>query len=104
LDGRTDIANSYYYMNGPGLWTNLYVNGVKKSLANLSDTTVFPRNQWLHIYMELPTLSSGVLYFGNRYSFEESFTGRLAAIQFYNRRLEPFEIQQNYDAMRGRYS
>ena len=81
-----------------------YVNGVKKSLVNLSDTTVFPRNQWLHIYMELPTLSSGILYFGNRYSFDEPLAGRLATIQFYDRQLLPFEIQQNYDAMRGRYS
>ena len=27
-----------------------------------------------------------------------------AYVNFYNRVLEPFEIQQNYDAMRGRYS
>ena len=104
LDGRTDIANSYYYMNGPGVWTNLYVNGNKKPVADLSNTTVFPRNTWLHIYMELPSSSSGILYFGNRYSFDEPLAGRLATIQFYDRQLLPFEIQQNYDAMRGRYS
>lgn len=63
LDGRNDIANSYYYMNGPGVWTNLYINGNKKTAVNLSDTTIFPRNTWLHIYMELPSLSTGVLYF-----------------------------------------
>ena len=104
LDGRTDIANSYYYINGPGVWTNLYVNGNKKPVADLSNTTVFPRNTWLHIYMELPSSSSGILYFGNRYSFDEPLAGRLATIQFYDRQLLPFEIQQNYDAMRGRYS
>ena len=104
LDGRTDIANSYYYINGPGVWTNLYINGSKKSVVNLSDTTVFTRNTWLHIYMELPSLSSGTLYFGNRYSFDEPFTGRLAAIQFYNKTLSQSEIIQNYDAFRGRFS
>ena len=30
--------------------------------------------------------------------------GNYASAKFYNRALESFEIQQNYDAMRGRYS
>jgi hypothetical protein len=103
LDGRNDIAGSYYYAPDGGGYTNLYVNGVKKTVVGLSNNTVFPRDQWLHIYLELPSLSTGSMYFGNRFSFNEPLSGRLSAIQFYNRSLSPAEIKQNYQALRGRY-
>ena len=103
LDGRNDIAGSYYYAPDGGGYTNLYVNGVKKTVVGLSNNTVFPRDQWLHIYLELPSLSTGAMYFGNRFSFNEPLSGRLSAIQFYNRSLSPAEIKQNYEALRGRY-
>ena len=103
LDGRNDIAGSYYYAPDGGGYTNLYVNGVKKTVVGLSNNTVFPRDQWLHIYLELPSLSTGTMYFGNRFSFNEPLSGRLSAIQFYNRSLSPAEIKQNYQALRGRY-
>jgi hypothetical protein len=103
LDGRNDIAGSYYYAPDGGGYTNLYVNGVKKTVVGLSNNTVFPRDQWLHIYLELPSLSTGAMYFGNRFSFNEPLSGRLSAIQFYNRSLSPAEIKQNYQALRGRY-
>ena len=104
FDGRTGI-NAYIWYGGAGGLNKLYVNGVKRDPNSASNnTTVFPRNQWLHVYCELTNNGTGEIFYGNRYTFNEPFTGRLAAIQFYNRALEPFEIQQNYDAMRGRYS
>ena len=104
FDGRTGI-NAYILYYGSGGVDKLFVNGVKKDPnSGSNNSTVFPRNQWLHVYCELTTSATGEISFGNRYTYNEPFTGRLAAIQFYNRPLEPFEIQQNYDAMRGRYS
>ncbi len=104
FDGRTGI-NAYILYYGSGGVDKLYVNGVKKDPnSGSNNSTVFPRNQWLHVYCELTNNGTGEIFFGNRYTFNEPFTGRLAAIQFYNRALEPFEIQQNYDAMRGRYN
>ena len=104
FDGRNGI-NAYIWYGGAGGLSKLYVNGIKRDPNSASNnTTVFPRNQWLHIYCELTSNGTGEISYGNRFSYNEPFTGRLAAIQFYNRVLEPFEIQQNYDAMRGRYS
>jgi hypothetical protein len=103
IDCRPSFTN-YFYVTNSGFFTKLYVNGVKSSLVGLDNTTVFPRNQWLHVYCELPANNTGSIFFGNRFSFDEPITGRLAYVNFYNRVLEPFEIQQNYDAMRGRYS
>ncbi len=105
LDGRTDFNAYVVYYDGSGGFSKLYVNGVKKDPgAGSNNTNVFPKNTWLHVYYELTNSGTGVMYFGNRYSFNEPITGRYSAFQFYNRALEPFEIQQNYDAMRGRYS
>ena len=103
IDCRPSFTN-YFYVTNSGFFTKLYVNGVKSPLVGLDNTTVFPRNQWLHVYCELPANNTGSIFFGNRFSFDEPITGRLAYVQFYNRALESFEIQQNYDAMRGRYS
>ena len=103
IDCRPSFTN-YFYVTNSGFFTKLYVNGVKSPLVGLDNTTVFPRNQWLHVYCELPANNTGSIFFGNRFSFDEPITGRLAYVNFYNRVLEPFEIQQNYDAMRGRYS
>ena len=104
FDGRNGI-NAYILYGGAAGLNKLYINGVKKDPSSSSNnTSVFPRNQWLHVYCELTTVGTGEISFGNRFSYNEPFTGRLAAIQFYNRALESFEIQQNYDAMRGRYS
>ena len=103
IDCRPSFTN-YFYGTDSGFFTRLYVNGVKSPLVGLYNSTVFPRNQWLHVYCELPANNTGSIFFGNRFSFDEPITGRLAYVNFYNRVLEPFEIQQNYDAMRGRYS
>jgi hypothetical protein len=103
LDCRPSFSN-YYYSSDGGFFTNLYVNGIGKSVVGLSNTTIFPRNQWLHIYLELPANNTGSIYFGNRFSFNEPLRGRLSNIQFYDRQLSASEIKQNYDAFRGRYS
>lgn len=104
VDLRNGISAYIYYAGAAG-FSKLYVNGVKKDPNSQStNTSVYPRNQWLHVYCELTTSGTTEMSFGNRYTYIQPFTGRLAAIQFYNRPLEQFEIQQNYDAMRGRYS
>lgn len=104
FDGRNGIG-AYLYYGGTGGISALYVNGASKDPSSTSNnTTVFPRNQWLNIYIELSSIGTGAVSFGNRVSFNEPFTGRMSAFQFYNRQLTAAEIKQNYDAFRGRYS
>jgi hypothetical protein len=104
FDGRNGIG-AYLYYAGTGGISALYVNGASKDPSSTSNnTTVFPRNQWLNIYIELSSIGTGAVSFGNRFSFNEPFTGRMSAFQFYNRQLTAAEIKQNYDAFRGRYS
>ena len=104
FDGRDGIG-AYLYYAGTGGISALYVNGASKDPTSTSNnTTVFPRNQWLNIYIELSSIGTGAVSFGNRVSFNEPFTGRMSAFQFYNRQLTAAEIKQNYDAFRGRYS
>ena len=104
FDGRDGIG-AYLYYGGTGGISALYVNGASKDPSSTSNnTTVFPRNQWLNIYIELSSIGTGAVSFGNRVSFNEPFTGRMSAFQFYNRQLTAAEIKQNYDAFRGRYS
>lgn len=96
--------NAYIYYGGASGFSKLYVNGVSRDPGSTSNnTTVYPRNQWIHIYCELTTTGTGEIFFGNRYSFNEPFTGRLSSIQFYNRSLSLSEVRQNYQALRGRY-
>jgi len=103
LDLRAAI-NAYIYYGGAAGFSKLYVDGISRDPGSTSNnTTVYPRNQWLHIYCELSTTGTGEIFFGNRFSFNEPFTGRLSSIQFYNRSLSLSEIRQNFNALRGRY-
>ena len=70
----------------------MYVNG---SLFSTVSTAVIPNNIYGGIYVgkRWDTSSSG----------NEFFTGRIPSIKIYNRALSDSEIQQNFNALRGRY-
>jgi len=67
---------------------SLYANGVL--ISKLSDSRTYSIGGY--ILGKHPSVSANLL------------VGNYANVKFYNRALESFEVQQNYDAMRGRYS
>jgi hypothetical protein len=110
FDGRTGVANSWFYSspsNSIGTaWSKFYLNGVQiaiNSSNGLSNTTLFERNKWLHVYLELSTIGTGDIRIFGRYTNNETSTGNVSQVQIYNRVLSQQEISQNFNATRGRY-
>jgi hypothetical protein len=110
FDGRTGVADSWFYSSpsdsiGPA-WSKFHLNGVQitiDSTNGLSNTTLFERNKWLHVYLELTTIGTGDIHIFSRYTNNELLTGNVSQVQIYNRVLSQQEISQNFNATRGRY-
>jgi hypothetical protein len=110
IDGRTGVNNSYFYSDPGGpigsAWSNFYVNGNQTAIANtngLANTSLFQRNKWTHVYLELSGIGTGDIHIFGRYSNTETSTGNISQVQIYNRALTAQEILQNYNATKGRY-
>lgn len=110
IDGRTGVSNSYFYSDPGGpigsAWSNFYVNGNQTTISNsngLANTSLFQRNKWTHVYLELSGIGTGDIHIFGRYSNNETSTGNISQIQIYNRALTSQEIFQNYNATKGRY-
>ncbi len=112
LDARNGINNSWVYSDPVGppygtAWSKLYINGVVQTISNsngIGNTSLYPRNTWLHVYLELSSIGTATVNIGSRYTATEALKARFGAIQFYTSPLLPGEIIQNYRIMRGRYS
>jgi len=110
IDGRTGVENSWFYSSpsdsiGAG-WSKFYLNGVQiaiDSANGLSNTTLFERNKWLHVYLELSMIGTGDIHIFSRYNNIELLVGNVSQVQIYNRVLSQQEISQNFNATRGRY-
>ena len=111
IDGRNGVANSWFYSATPSgaigsAWSNFYVNTLQTAITGsngLSNTTLFERNKWLHIYLELSGIGTGDVHIFSRFSNNETSTGNVSQVQFYNRPLTQQQILQNYNATKGRY-
>jgi len=111
IDGRNGVANSWFYSTTPtgaigSAWSQFYVNTLQTTISGsngLSNTTLFERNKWLHIYLELSGIGTGDVHIFSRFSNNETSTGNVSQAQFYNRTLSQQEIIQNYHATKGRY-
>ena len=110
FDGRTGVADSWFYSSPSDsivpAWSKFYLNGVQitiDSANGLSNTTLFERNKWLHVYLELTTIGTGDIHIFSRYTNNELSTGNVSQVQIYNRVLSQQEILQNYNASKGRY-
>jgi hypothetical protein len=111
IDGRNGVANSWFYSTTPtgaigSAWSQFYVNTLQTTISGsngLSNTTLFERNKWLHIYLELSGIGTGDVHIFSRFSNTETSTGNVSQAQFYNRPLSQQEIIQNYHATKGRY-
>lgn len=111
IDGRNGVANSWFYSTTPSgaigtAWAQFYVNASQTTISGsngLSNTTLFERNKWLHIYLELSSIGTGDVHIFSRFSNNETSTGEISNVQFYNRVLTAQEILQNYNATKKRY-
>ncbi len=110
FDGRTGVANSWFYSSPSNpigsAWSKFYLNGVQVTIDfinGLSNTTLFERNKWLHIYLELATIGTGDIHIFSRFSNNETATGNVSQVQIYNRVLSQQEISQNFNTFKGRY-
>ncbi len=110
IDGRTGVVNSYFYSDPGGpigsAWSSFYVNGNQTTIANsngLANTSLFQRDKWTHVYLELSGIGTGDIHIFGRYSNNETSSGNISQVQIYNRTLTAQEIKQNYNATKRRY-
>ena len=109
---------------GFGSATNqLGYNWATLTTYNWSSGLIIPNNQWSMVAISTTT-TSATLYLNNQFAtnshaassftfpgitlgndpgFSRYFNGNIAAAQVYNRALSRSEIQQNFNAYRGRY-
>jgi hypothetical protein len=80
---------SYCVVTGDTSGLKCYVNGVQVA----SNATAFTPS----------APASGDLYVGSLSPGSEPFNGSIASAQIYNRALTALEVQQNFNALRGRY-
>jgi hypothetical protein len=106
----------------PMIWWN--TSGQIEFDAALYTTTTVYRNQWVHVALSKPSGSSSASYYvngvlvgtGSTYTTPtttptwfnraaaETWKGNCSNLQAYNRALTAAEIQQNFNAVRGRYN
>jgi hypothetical protein len=112
MDARNGINNSWVYADPVGppygtAWSKLYVNGVRQTISNsngIGNTSIYPRNTWLNVYLELSSIGTATVNIGSRYTATEALKARFGAVQFFTSPLSASEILQNYRIMSGRYS
>jgi hypothetical protein len=105
----------------PMIWWN--TSGQIEFDATFYTTTAVYRNQWVHVALSKPSGSSSASYYvngvlvgtGSAYTISaltpswfnrsgaQTWKGNCSNIQVYNRALTASEIQQNFNALRGRY-
>ena len=96
---QREVSDSSYSDIKSGNWVNyigtydsyelkLYRNGVGISSASVNTT---------------PQTNNNSLTIGTRIATSREFNGNISSVQIYNRALSSTEIQQNYDALKGRY-
>jgi hypothetical protein len=99
LDARPGFASGFFANNSPGGWSNWFLNGTSIS----STWSLLPVDQWFHLYIQANANYTSTINFMSRVSNNENLGGRISNIQIYNRALSASEIQQNYNATKGRY-
>jgi hypothetical protein len=81
-------------------WDQFYINGqpVSLSLSNI------PTNVWFNFYIRNTGIRTGTINLFSRFTNNEHQSGKYSLFSAYNRALSAAEIQQNYNALRGRFS
>ncbi len=104
LDARTGSPSGYFWFPGGDAnfgpdWDDFYVNGnsVSRSLSNI------PTAQWFNFYIKNSASRTGTINLFSRYTNNEQQAGKYSMFLAYNRDLTAQEIQQNFNATRGRF-
>jgi hypothetical protein len=93
LSNSTYSLNNWYNVVGTydGSTIRLYVNNVLQNSTSVSTTVTYSANQ----------MTVGTWFYD--ISPSNALTGRISHVKIYNRALTASEIQQNFNATRGRY-
>jgi len=104
LDARNGSPSGYFWFPGGDAnfgpnWDQFYINGqlVSLSLSNI------PTNVWFNFYIRNTGIRTGTINLFSRYTNNEHQSGKYSLFSAYNRALTSQEIQQNFNATRGRY-
>jgi hypothetical protein len=117
---RVDTGNLRYFASNSGggfqfngtltpsanVW-NFYAVTVSGSIASPSVTIYLNNSSQTFSYSSLsssPDLSVDFRIGGNQAIVSELWNGNISNVSYYNRALSATEIQQNYNALRGRFS
>lgn len=89
------VGSNYFHVIGIKIGTlcSLYINGVFENSSNLSTNAVY--------YTSNPFVVGGYAFCGGNRFYA---TGNISKISVYNKSLSTTEIQQNFNALRGRYN
>jgi len=94
ISANSVVGSKYFHVVGTksGKTCSLYLNGAFEASANLTTNSVY--------YATLPYVIGGFAKCGNDRFYA---TGNISLVKVYNRALSQTEIQQNFNALRGRY-
>tara|TARA_R110002167_G_scaffold22198_5_gene79717 strand:- start:1684 stop:2400 length:717 start_codon:yes stop_codon:yes gene_type:complete len=93
----TLTINDWYYgcVTWDGSNLKLYLNGISDA------TPIACTSFYYNVATNYTTIGAG--WVSNIYNLVNSFNGNIPSTQYYNRALSPEEVQQNYNALKGRF-
>jgi len=95
-------ANDTGIVSGNGSVSAIYYNGISQP-----EGTNFNLNEWIHIAVtgiSVNSIDGANHNIGRNNNGTNHFKGNIATTQIYNRALTASEVQQNFNALRGRFS
>ena len=95
-------ANDTGIVSGNGSVSAIYYNGISQP-----EGTNFNLNEWIHIAVtgiSVNSIDGANHNIGRNNNGTNHFKGNIATTQIYNRALTASEVQQNYNALKGRYT
>lgn len=106
LDMRTGGANGWIYSGGPGSdWSTgaVYMDGELISASSISWANAVTYGQWQYVTLIASTPATDDITLFSRYSANEGIDTTVGMVQIYDRVLTADEIEQNFQAQRGRF-
>ena len=87
----------------------VYYNGISQTLNGTSTGTdaSFNLNEWIHVAVtgiNVNSTDGAAHHIGQNNNNSNQFTGRISNLKVYDRTLTASEIEQNYNALKGRYA
>jgi hypothetical protein len=126
----SDGNNRFWCVNNNNTSLDAFLNGTGYTLGFhggvVSTTSNIPQNSWVQLVVSYTSgtikvyfnaieqpitgtttgyniTNSGILYIARYITAPYELTGKIAAMKIYNRALSAQEIQQNFNALRGRF-